>query len=150
MAHAIDKLSLWSTLLAVAFGILFLGCNPNIERDPNENSGIDGERGKAQLLPFAEPVNDRVDYNEGDMTDWKYVQIPAPGHITVTLGCDYTGAHCAANFRDEVGQLVEAIESSGAPRVTSTIPVTRGNYYLEIFVPASSTDYTVQVDYEPS
>ena len=150
MAHAIGKWSPCSAILIAVLGMVFLACNPNIERDPNENSGSDGERGKAQLLPFAEPVNDRVDYNEGDMTDWKYVQVPAPGHVTVTLGCDYTGAHCAANLRNEVGQLMEAIESAGAPRVTSTVPVTRGNYYLEIYVPASSTDYTVQVDYEPN
>jgi len=121
-----------------------------MQRDPNENSGEDGERGKAQLLPLNEPVNDRVDYNGGDMTDWKLLQIPAPGQITVTLGCDYVGAGCAANLRSAVGTVLDSVESQGQPRVSSSFSLSRGNYYLEIYVPASATDYTVQVDYEPN
>lgn len=138
-------------LVAVVLTALVLGaCNANMQRDPNENSGEDGERGKAQLLPLNEPVNDRVDYNGGDMTDWKLLQIPAPGEITVTLGCDYTGAGCTANLRADVGTVIDSIESQGQPRVSSSFSLARGNYYLEIFVPASATDYTVQVDYEPN
>ena len=128
---------------------LFLACDTNIQQNPNENSGDDGERGLAKPLPLNEPVNDNVNYTEGDMTDWKYFQIPAPGTVEVTLGCDYTGAACAANVREEDGVVVHAIESQGQPVVTERFDVTRGNYYLEIYVPAAYTDYTIQVNYEP-
>lgn len=127
-----------------------LACVPNIVRDPNENSGNDGERGKARLLELGTPENDRVDFTEGDATDWRYVQSPGAGELQVTLGCDYVDAYCLVNVRDEVGRLVRAIETSGAPRVSQTVPVERGNYYLEVTVPASATDYTIQADYVPN
>lgn len=142
------RLTRWS------FFCLLLGlaaaCVPNIQRDPNENSGNDGERSKAQPLALNEPVNDRVDFTEGDATDWKLIQVPAPGRVTVILGCDNTGAWCAARVRDEVGRVVESIESRGQPRAESSLTLTRGNYYLEVYVGQSATDYTVQVDYEPN
>ena len=130
--------------------LLLLGCDANIVEDPNAESGNDGERGKAQRLAFGEPVNDHITYTEGDMTDWKYIQVPSSGDVTVRLGCDYTGAYCGANVRDEVGRLVSRIRTEGESRVERTLELARGNYYLEIFCPASATDYTVQVDYEPN
>jgi len=129
---------------------LGLGCDANIVDDPNAESGNDGERGKAQAMPFGEPVNDSVNYTEGDMTDWKYIQVPAFGSVTVRLGCDHTGAYCGANIRDEVGRMVREIRTDGSPRVEQTLDLARGNYYVEIFCPASATDYTIQVDYEPN
>lgn len=134
----------------LALALMALACNPNIQRDPNENSGEDGERSKAQPLPLNEPVNDRVDFLGGDMTDWKYFQVPAAGSVTVTLGCDDGGAGCLANLRDEVGLVISRIDSQGNPRTEARFAVGRGNYYLEIIAQASATDYTVQVDYEPN
>ncbi|MCA9562467.1 MAG: hypothetical protein KC561_03215 [Myxococcales bacterium] len=136
--------------LSLLVGLVAGACNPSLERDPNEDSGNDGERSKAQILPLGEPVNDRVSYTEGDMTDWKYVQVPAAGTINVTMGCDYPSAYCTVNIRDEVGLLLRELPSEGESRVSGSLAVTRGNYYLEIFVPASSTAYTIQVDYEPN
>ena len=142
---------LWILGLAVvALSVICLGCSPNLEQDPNEDSGDDGERSKAQLLELATPVNDNVNFGEGDMTDWKYVQIPSSGMVRVTLGCDYTGAYCGVNVRDEVGLIVSRMETSGESRVSEEIRVRRGNYYLEIYASVASTDYTVQVDYEPN
>ncbi|MBN1945103.1 MAG: hypothetical protein JW797_05470 [Bradymonadales bacterium] len=130
--------------------LIGLACSPNLAPDPNEKSGDDGERSKAQLIELGAPVNDNVNFNDGDMTDWKYFQIPSPGRVMVTLGCDYTGAYCGANIRDEVGVLVTRMRTDGEPRVSEEVAVQRGNYYLEIFVPSAATDYTVQVNYEPN
>ena len=139
------------TLATVALGIFAaLACDPNIQRNPNENSGNDAERSLAQQILFGEPVNDNVNYNQGDMTDWRYFQAPAAGSARVTLGCDYTSAYCAVVIRDEVGVELERLETRGQPRIEGEVPVGRGNYYLEVFVSASSTDYTIQVDYEPN
>jgi hypothetical protein len=127
-----------------------LACAPNIQPDPNEASGNDGERGRAQPLPLGEPVIDNVNYIENDMTDWKFVQIDAPGQLTVTLGCDYSGAACLCRVRNAVGQIVETIDPEGEPTVTRRLDVRRGNYYLEILAQAASTEYTIQADYEPN
>ena len=134
----------------LALGACVLGCDANLEVNPNEKSGNDGERGRAQLIELNTPVNDNLDRAESDMTDWKYFQIPAPGRIRVTLGCDIAGASCVAVVRDEMGASIRRIESNGEPRVQDTVPVSRGNYYLEVYVQASATDYTIQIDYEPN
>lgn len=134
----------------LALTACFYGCNPNIESNPNEASGGDGERGRARAMDLDTPVNDNVNLTGGDMTDWKFFQIPAPGTVEITLGCDNEGAACAAVVRDSMGVEIQRIDSNGEPRVQETVPVIRGNYYLEVFAQASSTDYTVQVDYEPN
>lgn len=131
----------------MVFG-LCVACN--VTPNPNEESGRDFERGGATQIPLNEPVNDNLDYNGRDQTDWKYFQIPAGGTVNVILGCDYGGAGCNARLRDEVGQVLGLIESGGNPRVTRAFDVGRGNFYLEIWAQAAATDYTVQVDYEPN
>jgi hypothetical protein len=137
--------------VVAAIGLFWgLACDPNIQGNPNSDSGRDAERGMAQRLALGEPVNDDISHNAGDMTDWKYFQIPAPGTARVVLGCDYTSAYCAAVVRDQFGVEVDRLETRGQPMVSVGVPVQRGNYYLEIFVQASSTDYTIQVDYEPN
>jgi hypothetical protein len=137
---------------AVLFGVLawILACSPNIEQNPNQNSGNDGERGRAQKMDLNAPVNDNVSYAENDQTDWKYVQIPAPGTITVTLGCDNGGAACVAVVHDALGAPLRTLDSHGQPRVSDTMAVRRGNYYIEVYAQAAATDYTLQVDYEPN
>ena len=138
-----------SVFLRASTGILFLltACVPSLERDPNEHSGNDGERGAAQILVLGEPVNDHLSYSEGDMTDWKFVQIASPGEITVTIGCDNVGAWCSVNIRDEVGRVVGTIQTEGEVRASGAVEVGRGNYYIEVFVQASQSAYTIQVDY---
>jgi hypothetical protein len=126
---------------------LLAACVPSLERDPNENSGNDGERATAQALVLGEPVNDHLNYSEGDMTDWKFVQVVSPGEITVTVGCDNAGAWCSVNVRDEVGRVVGTIETEGEVRASGVVEVGRGNYYIEVFVQASQSAYTIQVDY---
>jgi hypothetical protein len=137
---------------ATVLGVLawVLACNPNIQQNPNQESGNDGERGRAQRMPMNEPVLDNVSYVENDMTDWKYVQIPSAGEIVVTLGCDNGGAACVAVVRDEVGTPVRTLNSDGQPRIQDRLSVRRGNYYVEIYAQAAATDYTIQVDFEPN
>ena len=138
----VGLLALWMVACGTAPG--------NIQQNPDENSGGDGERGRAQRIELNEAITDNVSYAEGDMTDWKYVQIPGPGHIVVTLGCDYGGAACVAVVRDEVGAALTTLDSEGEPRVRGTVSVDRGNYYVQVYAQASATAYTLQVDYEPN
>lgn len=136
-------------LLAALVAAGALACSPSLEVNPDESSGGDGERGRAVRMPLDEPVLDDVNYTEGDMHDWKYFQIPGPGRITVRLGCDNSGAACIANVRDDVGVVLRRLAGGEGP-VTETLGVSRGNYYIEVYAQASSTSYTVLVEYEPN
>jgi hypothetical protein len=140
---------LWGLVFFVALLASALACSPSLQVNPNSNSGMDGERGRARVMPLNQAVVDNVDYTANDMTDWKYFQIPGPGRVTIRLGCDNPGAACIVNIRDEMGAVIRRLPGGEGP-VQETLSLNRGNYYLEIYAQASATAYTVLVEYEPN
>lgn len=139
------------TLLACAVlvGLLLPGCN--LSTDPNRSSGPDGERFSAPAAKLNAIYLDSVDYDAGDMTDWRYMLIGQQGILTVTCHFDEISAKTVVHVRDAVGNILATQYHNGQPRQVLTAKVNEGKYYLEVAATeaGNKSPYTCEPKFDP-
>ncbi len=117
---------------------------------PDEKSGNDHERHKAVPLKIGEAVADSISYKDGDRTDWKVVETPDAGFLTVMVNLDSPKNEVLVALFDRYGKPVTKIlhrkddESPLIQLITQAVP---GRYF--ILVQAASegakTGYALKV-----
>lgn len=134
----------WLWLLA---GLVICACN--VQTDPNANSGGDESRLKATEIPVNRTIIDNVNYNAGDMTDWKYFNLPSSGLVEFLIAFDNPSAKGTAIIRDARGAQVTRVDHQGEPKLQTTFRGQPGIYYLEIYANQEMSDYTLEVNFDP-
>lgn len=146
-------------LLAGAASILLLaaqlGCKGTQKPpkfDPEANSGPDAKRAGATLIQVNKQYTDTVDYDKGDRTDWKMVELKgSPGPLDVELHWDNALVDLTVDVFDGIGvQLMSSPPNSGESVKHLTVQIQEpGTYYIRIQAPKAgvSTDYTVRADW---
>jgi hypothetical protein len=94
-------------------------------------------------------IIDNVDYDIGDLTDWKYFRVPQPGTVKVTVALDNPDAELVVLVHDGEGAELARLERRAEPRLETEFSATTGLYYLEINAEAQGSDYTLEVQFEP-
>ncbi len=117
---------------------------------PDEKSGGDQERHKATPVKVGEAVADSVSYKDGDRTDWKVVELPDAGFLTVLVNLDNPKNDVLVALFDRYGKPVSKVvhrkddESPVVQLITQAAP---GRYF--ILVQAASegakTGYALKV-----
>lgn len=74
-------------LTALGFGLLVLGCG-GVEVKLDNNSGGDAARDQAMAVFIDRTVTDRLDGQDGDHTDWKYVDVLDKGRLRIEVSVD--------------------------------------------------------------
>ena len=144
-------------LAAVVFSLISFSCALN--KDPNRNSGEDGYRHQAKGVKAKlkeqggvefELFLDSVDYDIGDASDWRYVDIPMRGILTMVCGFDNINAKTVINIKDATGRTLATQRHEGEPKQEATAKVDLGRYYLEVTATeeGSKTQYTCQPSFD--
>lgn len=141
------------TLLALLLlSMSLLGCGPSldIERDPNGASGPDGQRLGAIQVPTNRTVIDHVDLSAGDMTDWKYFDLPTRSFVELVIAFDTVEAAGTVIIRDAMGMQLARVDCSGEPKLQTAFRADGGLYYVEVFVEEGGSSYTLEINTEPA
>ncbi len=136
------KLAHWSLSLAT----MVMACGVK----PDEKSGGDQERHKAAPVKVGEAIADSVSYKDGDRTDWKLVELPDAGFLTVLVNLDNPRNDILVALFDRYGKPVARTmhrkddDSPAIQLITQAVP---GRYF--ILVQAASegakTGYALKV-----
>lgn len=117
---------------------------------PDEKSGGDHERHKATPVKVGEAVADSVSYKDGDRTDWKVVELPDAGFLTVLVNLDNPKNDILVALFDRYGKPVAKMvhhKSDESPLVQLITQAAPGRYF--ILVQAASegakTGYALKV-----
>ena len=141
---------IYATLLVVAGTIgLQACCTGPFCRD--HNSSPDRSRPHATQIELDEVVNDTIDGENDDATDWKVVQLDRAGQLDVTLHWDYERARLMLGVYDEMGKLLQSGKPSGAQGAQAIVEVaTVGQYYIRIYAPGDDdrTSYSIRTKYK--
>lgn len=133
-----------------------LGCKGTAKPpkfDPEQNSGPDAKRAGAMLIEVNKQYTDTVDFDKGDRTDWKMVELKGtPGPLEVELHWDNALTDLTVDVFDGIGvQLQSSPPNSGESVKHLTVPIQElpGNYYIRIQAPkaGATSDYTVKADW---
>lgn len=144
------------TLLLLAVSLLLalsaIACGPSldIERKPNANSGSDGQRLGAIQVPTNRTVIDHVDRNAGDMTDWKYFDLPMRSFVELVVAFDAVEAEGTVIVRDAMGMQLARVDYRGEPKLQTAFRADGGLYYVEVFVNSGGSSYTLEINTEPA
>ena len=117
---------------------------------PNSQSGGDGKRNEAQVLPLEEWVTDPdgVNYRKGDRTDWKKLIIDRPGTLFVQAAFDNKDAVIVVSLYNKYGyRLVERIKKKGSTdHIRFEGDVRQGKYFVSIQSKTSSdhSEYSIR------
>ena len=134
-------------LVALAMCLGVAACQ--VEQDPDRNSE-DGSRLTAIELPLNRVVIDKVDFQNGDKTDWKFFTVNSPGLVTITVSFDNEEATPTAALHNAVGQVMSELDrgdnNDQLRRVS--FEAKPGNYYVSLFVEELFSDYTIEVKFE--
>ena len=129
--------------LVTATFVISCGCKPD------ENSGADKVRGHANKLRLEQVFTDEINPEECDHTDWKRVDIPAKGSLTVTIFWESEEAHTRAGLYDKLGnKLTEKEHHSGSTQDQLVIKVVEDPYFVKIEGIKHRTTYSVQAFWE--
>ncbi len=135
-------------LFFVMAWVLLFSVACNVQKDPNRNSGPDGDRMGAVEIPLNRTIIDNVSWVDGDMTDWKYFRVPTQGIIEVVISFDNAAAKGIVIIRRATGEQISRLEHKAEPRLQQTFRADPGVYYLEIFAQTERSDYTLEVLFE--
>jgi hypothetical protein len=116
-----------------------------------DRSGADAERVGAAPLAIDVIIDDVVDVEAGDGTDWRYVEIDKPGQLGVQLRWDDPRSQLGLTLVDALGKALaegEIWENNGRQIVFNAEDP--GRYYLRVTGPDRSkrTTYSLKVSYQ--
>lgn len=117
---------------------------------PDEKSGGDQERHKATPVKVGEAISDSVSYKDGDRTDWKVVELPDAGFLTVLVNLDNPRHDVLVALFDRYGKPVarmvhrKADESPLVQLITQAVP---GRYFILVQAASegANTGYALKV-----
>jgi hypothetical protein len=153
------RVTLASALLALGT-IALAGCpkKPDTKLNFSENdtdSGDDGTRAGAHPIPVNRPASpDEVNYDHGDTTDWKVVQLRGKsGVFTVELRWDEDKADLYVDIFDEQGNQLTTSpgKSPGKTKKLVSAQVTQpGGYFIRVQAPGphNGSIYTVMAKWD--
>jgi len=134
-------------VLTVALSAQVSGCAGTSELTGAD--AVDLKRDGALAVFVNRKVTDQVNVSDGDGTDWKYVDIPRPGEMSVTVAFDSPrGVTGEVVLRDNFATVIERHELTQERSVYEFAPVqaVSSRYYIEILAESGSSVYTVGVD----
>lgn len=120
------------TLCALSAALYLGGCCTSakcLER----HSSPDKDRVKAKALTLNVVHNDSVSGPGRDRTDWKYIELPRPGKLTVQLHWDTGGSHLQLAVFDVLGMLIQEGRPWGSGGRRAVVAIEEaGRYYIRV------------------
>ena len=117
-------------LIAVACGAA--GCCTSA-KCLDSKSGIDRVRVKAKRIALGVVHNDRVSAPARDRTDWKYVELPRSGKLTVQLHWDNGRSILELAVFDVIGVRIQEGRAWGAGGRRAVVAIEEaGRYYIRV------------------
>jgi len=146
------------TLAHVAAALFLLACLPGCPKkgpdnakklDADTNSGPDAKRAGATPIEVNKPYTDTVDFDKGDKTDWKSVDLKGrPGPLDVDIHWDNALTDLTIDVFDGIGvQIASSPPNSGESVKHLSVPIQElGTYYIRVQAPkaGATSDYTVE------
>lgn len=131
--------------MVAALSALLAGCITQ----PDEKSGDDGDRHQAKPLPIGKPASDSVDYNAGDRTDWKVLELQDTGTLTVDVIVDNPKSNVTVALFDRYGKPVARMmhrKDDDSPQVKLMTEVGVGKYFVMVqaYKEGDKTGYLVK------
>ena len=137
----------------VVGGALIAGCKPRPPETPKAmdadfESGSDFRRSGARAMPINTPVTDSVNYDKGDQTDWKALELKGkPGVLSIEAHWDNAASDLSVDVFDSLGtQIASSPQASGTPEKKMVVQIEQpGVFYLRMQAPRAhdNTDYTL-------
>lgn len=135
-------------IIPVAILLAVAGCN--VGDKPDSESGKDWEQAGAQELFLDKLVDDYLDYEEGDSTDWKFFKIKTRGLLELTVYWDNKNVGSTVNVRDKFGVLKQSrSHSSELEKDQIDMKVDPGTYFVEFSTAKGASVYTVEASFQP-
>ncbi|MGM0574465.1 MAG: hypothetical protein ACQEXJ_01850 [Myxococcota bacterium] len=102
--------------------------------DPEAQSGGDAYRHQAELIPLDEWVTDDISVDDADRTDWKALDVPSAGTLTIQFHADEPEAEITVGLFDRYGRpLGDLKRGEGQGRVQAEIPIrSAGRHFVMI------------------
>lgn len=95
--------------------------------NPDENSGGDHEKERANKLDLGKPVVGTVDYSAADATDWYQIKVPTVGDLEVKFLAKPIRGAITAEFVDIEGKVVPV---QASPFKVQGVPA--GDYFVKV------------------
>jgi hypothetical protein len=131
---------------ALFLGLIFAGCGtvpPNLDASDEG----DNERDRALAVFIDRSVTDRLDGDNGDNTDWKYVDVIEQGKLKITVSLDHPENidQGEVELTDEFGsRLDRAVIEPNQPVYVFNQQIRKPTkFFVKIFARHGGTPYTV-------
>ncbi len=67
----------------------------------------DDRRGKAQPITIGQVVTDKINANSDDVVDWKLIEVPSAGILTVNIFWDDAEIQSVTALADKFGKILQ-------------------------------------------
>ena len=112
----------------------------------------DNERDRAMAIFIDRSVTDRLDGDNGDNTDWKYVDVVEAGKVKITVSLDHPESvdQGEVQLTDEFGSPLDRslVEQNQPVYVFNQEVKKPTKFYVKIFVRHGATPYTTGAAFE--
>lgn len=157
LAHKESTVYRYSLLsIFAALGLLSLGAcvvgetdqaNAPVETQTNVIIDTDSNKTKALGLIFGMPqIDDRLDANLGDKEDWRYIIVPEPGQMSISINID-SPANIQGGWNiydyNERTLLTESFSPNQSFYQLNSFPVEQGVYYFKTYAASGKSIYTI-------
>lgn len=141
--------------IAIAL-VLVAGCHSNTPDpgpDPDRESGPDKERTAPRPIQLGALVTDEVDFDKGDMTDWKSLRLDKKGTLRVKLHWDNNQMDLNVDVFDRAGEPIASSPGLLPGSAEKSVPVeidAPGTYFIRVTAPRAhqASVYTLQAKWE--
>lgn len=130
------------------FAAALVACG-DLEVKPDSASGPDFERAGAQQLFLDKLVDDYLDAEAGDSTDWKYFKIRSRGILELTIYWDNKNVKSEIEVRDRFGVLIDS--RSHKPELEKDrldLRVEPGTHFLRLYSAKGASVYTMEAKFQ--
>ncbi len=142
--------------IAITLACALAGCHPATPEpgpDPDRDSGGDAARSGARPIAVGQLVTDEVDFDKGDMTDWKSIRLDRKGTLRIKLHWDNDKMDLNIDGFDRAGEPAASSPGlrPGEQEKTVLMQVDQpGTYFLRVTAPHAhmASVYTLQAKWE--
>lgn len=144
LTHSVSMSARWMAALTLVALLALAGCVGD-QGDPDG----DDRRGKAQPFSIGQVVTDKL-IAPLDVVDWKIVEIPGPGILTVNVFWDQNDIDSVVALTDKFGQILqERPRDPRAPQDQIIIQAREpGFYFVKITTEKGESVYSVQSSFQ--
>lgn len=135
----------------LVLGLAVTACGGNVEVLPDSQSGEDFDRAGAQELFLDKLVDDYVDFEGGDATDWKFFKVKAKGILELTVYWDdHRDIESVIDVRDRFGALIDSRRHSDElEKDKLDLKVDAGTHFVRLYASKGSSVYTIEAVFQP-